>query len=139
MKSVLVATLLVLGGICSGGTGSAAEPDTYLFDVLRHSQYHYELARLLKGKHVPDWVQAFLKEGDGVASPSKTLEIGGKSYRVDHLCKAHDCTGNVLVVLWAPRGLRAWAAIVEGGGTPTLFGNPAPEQAQALTAAVKGT
>ncbi len=135
MKPVFLAALLTLSAI---DLSAAAEPDTYLFDVLRHSQYRFELTRLLKDKAIPDWVRAFLKEGDGVASPSRTIDLGGKSYRIDHLCKVHDCAGNVLAVLWAPRGLRAWAALMEGGGTPILFGNPAADQAQALAAALKG-
>ena len=137
MKPAFVAALLLFGPLGSSVTSLAAEPDVYLFDVLRHYQYHYELTRLLNGKAVPQWVDAFLKEGDGVASPSKTVELGGKSYRLDHLCKVHDCAGNVLVVLWAPRGLRAWAALMEGGRPPTMFGNPAADQAQALAAALK--
>ena len=138
MRSIVFAAVLALG---MGGTvtgAGAAEPDTYLFDVLRHSQYRYELNRVLKGKPVPDWVGAFLREGDGVVTTSKTVELGGKSYRLDHLCKVHDCAGNVLAVLWAPRGLRAWAALSEHGGTPVMFGDPTPEQSQALEAAAKG-
>ncbi len=138
MKSGLFSAVLVLGLVGAGAFARAAEPDTYLFDVLRHSQYRYELNRVLKGRPVPDWVAAFLREGDGVVIPSKTVDLGGKSYRLDHLCKVHDCAGNVLAVLWAPRGLRAWAALSEHGGAPVMFGNPAPDQSQALEAAVKG-
>lgn len=138
MKSVVFAAVLALGALGAGAVARAAEPDTYLFDVLRHSQYRYELNRVLKGKSLPDWVAAFLREGDGVASPSKTVELGGKNYRLDHLCKVHDCAGNVLAVLWAPRGLRAWAALSEHGGPPVMLGNPAADQSQVLAAAVKG-
>ncbi len=138
MKSVVFAALLAMGMAGAAGIARAAEPDTYLFDVLRHPQYRYELNRVLKDKSLPDWVVAFLREGDGVASPSKTIDLGGKSYRLDHLCKVHDCAGNVLAVLWAPRGLRAWAALSQNGGPPLMLGNPATDQSQALEAAVKG-
>ena len=117
----------------------AAEPDTYLFDVLTHGQYHAAFVQLLRGKTVPDWVKAVVKSGEGVAVPNKTIEIAGKSYRLDHVCKVHDCAGNVLAVLWAQGGRQVWAGLVENAGTPVWFGKPTPDQAQALTAALKGS
>ena len=131
--AVQVAVALVAGT----ATCSAAEPETYLFDLLRHPQPKSALKQVLKGKAVPDWVKAFMARGDGVVAPMKILDISGRSFRLDHLCKPHDCAGNVLSVLWAPGDRKVWAALVQGGGAPVFFGNPSPEQSQVLTSDAK--
>ena len=131
---VCVATVTALAGTAGA---PAAEPDTYLFDVLRHPQYKAALKQILKAKNVPGWVKAFMERGDGVVAPMKTIDLAGHPYRLDHLCKPHDCSGNVLAVLWSPGGRQVWAALVNEGGTPVLFGNPSAEKTQALTADAK--
>jgi Inhibitor of vertebrate lysozyme (Ivy) len=40
------------------------------------------------------------------------------------LCKPHDCADNMLYVLFAPNGEKAFAKLVEAGKAPRLFGNP---------------
>ena len=119
------------------GTAMAAEPETYLFDVLRHPQYKGALKQILKGKPMPDWVQAFMERGDGVVAPMKSVDVAGHSYRLDHLCKPHDCSGNVLSVLWSPGGRKVWAALVDQGAAPVFFGDPSPDQTATLSAAAK--
>ena len=128
LASVSVAALTIAGG------ASAAEPDTYLFDVLRHPQYKAAFKQVLKGKAVPGWVKSFMERGDGVVAPMKMIDLAGHPYRLDHLCKPHDCSGNVLAVLWSSGGRQVWAALVDQGGTPILFGNPSPDKTQVLTA-----
>ena len=129
--------MLALLASTSADRVSAAEPDTYLFDVLRHPQYKGALKQILGRKPVPAWVKAFMDRGDGVVSPMRTVDIDGHPYRLDHLCKPHDCAGNVLSVLWGPGGRKVSAALIQGGGAPVLYGDPSPEQAQALTTDAK--
>ena len=137
---VLLTSLCVAAAplLTSGGSASAAEPETYLFDVLRHPQYKAALKQVVKGKDLPGWVQAFMERGDGVVAPMKSVEVAGHPYRLDHLCKPHDCPGNVLSVLWSPGGRKVWAALVNQGGAPTLLGGPSPDKAQVLTADATG-
>lgn len=130
------APLAVLTCLVLTGAARAAEPDTYIFDVLALQPYKGNLTRLLKGKTLPDWVPAVTAKGEGTAWPSKTVDISGTPYRLDHVCKVHDCAGNSLDVLWAPRGAKVWAALVEGGHPPVMLGNPPARQAKALSDAV---
>ena len=115
------------------GPARAAEPDTYIFDLLALQPYKGNLARLLKPGTTPDWVKSIVTQGEGVAVPSKNVEIGGTPYRLDHICKVHDCPGNTLDVLWAPGGRKVWAALVEGVKPPVMLGDPKPPQAKALS------
>ena len=129
MRFAALALTIVLG---LSGVARAAEPDTYLFDVLALQPYRGNFARLVKAKAAPDWVRAASSQGEGTAVPMRTVEVAGVPYRLDHLCKVHDCAGNTLDVLWAPRGARVWAALVEGGKPPVMLGDPPTPQAKAL-------
>ena len=122
----LVTCLGLAGGV------QAAEPDPYIFDVLALQPYRGNLARLVKTREAPDWVKAIVSQGEGTAVPSKSVDIGGTPYRLDRVCKVHDCAGNTLDVLWAPRGAKVWAALVDGGKPALLLGDPKPPQAKAL-------
>ena len=98
--------------------------------------YKGNLARLVKSKGTPDWVKAISVKGEGTAVPSKTVDIAGTPYRLDRVCKPHECNGNTFDVLWAPAGRRVWAALVDGGKPPVLLGTPPAPQAKALMDAV---
>ena len=135
MRFVPLALALALGG---AGTGQAAEtrpppePETYIFDVLPLQPYKGNFARLVKGNTVPEWVTAISTKGEGTAVPAKTVDIGAQRFRLDHVCKPHDCDGNTLDVLWAPVGQKVWASLVDHGKPPVLLGNPPPPQARVL-------
>ena len=121
--------------LCLVGTARAAEPDTYIIQLLALHPYKGNLARLVKPATTPDWVKSIVTQGEGVAVPSKNVEIAGTPYRLDHVCKVHDCAGNTLDVLWSPGGRKVWAALIEGGKPPVMLGDPTGPQAKALTAA----
>ena len=123
------ALALLLGMSC---TARAAEPDVYIFDALALQPYKGNFARLVKGDGIPDWVKAIAVQGAGTAGPSRTVDVGGTPYRLDHVCKVDACAGNTLDVLWAPRGAKVWAALVEGGGSPVMLGGPKDAQLKAL-------
>ena len=115
----------------------AAEPDTYIFDLLPLQPYKGNFARLVKEKAAPDWVKAIAVQGAGTAGPMRTVDVGGTPYRLDRVCKVDACAGNTIDVLWAPRGAKVWAALVEGGRPAVMLGDPKGPQAKALTDATR--
>ena len=121
--------------LCLVETARAAEPDTYIFDVLALQPYKGNFARLVKARAAPDWVRAIAIQGAGTAGPMKTVDVAGTPYRLDRVCKVDACAGNTLDVLWAPRGNRVWAALVEDGKPPMMLGDPKGPQVKALTEA----
>ncbi len=125
--------LALLVGLSS--TARAAEPETYIFDVLALQPYKGNFARLIKDKAAPDWVKAIAVQGAGTAGPGRTVDVAGTPYRLDRVCKVDACAGNTLDVLWAPRGAKVWAALVEGGRAPVMLGDPKGAQAKALMGA----
>ena len=126
------AALALLMALVAPPLARAAEPDPYIFDVLALQPYKGNFARLVKPKTVPDWVRAISVQGAGTAGPMKSVDIGGTAYRLDRVCRVDACAGNTLDVLWAPRGARVWAALVEDGKPPVLLGDPKGPQAKAL-------
>jgi hypothetical protein len=135
MRKLVLLVCLMSFGLAASARG--AEEAVYLFDLMARQPYRYALNKLLAKEPVPDWVKDFLTAGAGVGVPGKTVEVAGKTYRLDHLCKVHDCAGHVLAVLWAQGGQRVWAAIEDGAGEPMLFGKPSPDQAKVLSEAAK--
>ena len=123
------ALAMLLGLSC---TAQAGEPDTYIFDALALQPYKGNFARLVKGEAVPAWVKAIAVQGAGTAGPSRTVDVGGTPYRLDHVCKVDACATNTIDVLWAPRGAKVWAALVEGGRSPVLLGGPKDGPLKAL-------
>ncbi|MGI3902714.1 MAG: Ivy family c-type lysozyme inhibitor [Janthinobacterium lividum] len=130
------ATLALVIGLGLPGATLAAEPDTYIFDLLALQPYKGNFARLVKAKDAPDWVKAISVQGAGTAGPMKTVDVGGTPYRLDRVCKVDACAGNTLDVLWAPRGSKVWAALVEDGKPPVMLGDPKAAQAKTLSEAV---
>ncbi len=129
------AALALLVGFGLSSTARAAEPDPYIFDLLALQPYKGNFARLVKAKTVPDWVKAISIQGAGTAGPMKSVDVGGTPYRLDRVCKVDACAGNTLDVLWAPRGVKVWAALTETGKPPVVLGDPKGPQAKALTEA----
>jgi hypothetical protein len=42
------------------------------------------------------------------------VTVGGESYLLGWVCKAHDCGDNQLHVLFSPDGKRAWGLLITG-------------------------
>ena len=133
------AALTLLAALVAPTLARAAEPEPYIFDVLALQPYKGNFARLVKPKTLPDWVKAISVQGAGTAGPMKSVDVGGTPYRLDRVCRVDACAGNTLDVLWAPRGARVWAALVEDGKPPVMLGDPKPPQAKALEAAATAT
>jgi len=64
---------------------------------------------------VPDWVSHYAKIFDAPATPSKSVAVGGETYRLAWVRKAHDCGDNQLNVLFLPGGKRAWGLLSDRG------------------------
>lgn len=116
----------------------AAESDVYIFDVLALQPYKGNFARLVKPATVPGWVKAIAVQGAGTAGPMRTVDVGGTPYRLDRVCKVDACADHRIDVLWAPRGAKVWAALVEDGKPPVMLGDPKAPQVKALAEAAAG-
>lgn len=136
LSTMLLSTMVLAAIAGPGPTATAGEQDTYIFDALSRASYRLSFGRLIHGKPVPDWVKAVLVSGEGVSVPAKTIAVGTKTYRLDHVCKVHDCAGHTLDVLWSNGGNRIWA-VIRDGGEPIVLGNPGPEQQKILDDAAK--
>jgi hypothetical protein len=124
-RSVLASFALsvLVGGSCV--TSASARAGAYLLDIIRTEPYRGAWTRMLAKEHdVPSWIKDFAVTGDGVNTPARMVPIGYRAFSLATLCKAHDCAGNMLYVLFAPDGAQAFAKLVEAGKAPRLFGNP---------------
>lgn len=113
------------------------EEPRYLYDALKEPAYKAAWNRLLKGEQVPAWLTAFGRGGNGVSTPSKSVDIAGEAYELDYVCKPHDCAGNGFAVLFAPGARHAFGGLVDKDRPPRFFGAPDPAQKQALGTALK--
>ena len=118
---------------------TAAAAEMYLADAIKSPPYAQALAKLLKsGGHLPEWTNELLKQrGNYVGTPVTHVTVAGARYDLFSACKAHDCADNRIEVMFAPKGTRAWAAIMIDGKNVTYLGTPNPAQQSALKAAVQ--
>ena len=130
MRAAKILFVLVISGLVSG-VAFADEP--YLFDLLKQQAYRTAWNAMMHGeKNIPKWITTFAKTFDGVATPAQTVEVGGQSDLLASVCKPHDCGGNELYVLFAPRGAKAWGMLMEGENNPRWFGSPGAAEQAAL-------
>ena len=114
-------------------TFAMAEDGEYLFDLLKRSAHKTAWnAMLASGGKIPDWVRIFGDGGNGVASPSGLIAVGGQTYQIANVCKAHDCAGNEVHVLFSFGAAKAWGLLLETGKPQRFLGGPNAAQQQAL-------
>ncbi len=122
MRMIGCAFLLLLAA-----TGIArAKPDHYLTDVLKDPAHARAVAQLFRsaGK-MPPWTAQILKRsGDYADSPATYATLGSIRYELNSVCKAHDCFGNQIEILFAPGGKQAWGALIGDSGPIVYLGNP---------------
>jgi hypothetical protein len=125
--------------VCAAYAGVLAASDTYLTDAIKSPSYIRALTKLLgDSAGLPNWTQQLLKtSGDYVGTPAAFATVAGAKYELFHACKAHDCTGNELEVMFAPNGAQAWGALIDNGKPLSYLGAPSPAQQSALKTALQ--
>ena len=124
---------------CATVSAAAAASEVYLTDAIKSPAYAQALGRLLKSAgHLPEWTSQLLnRRGDYVGTPVDHVTIAGTRYELFNACKAHDCDGNRIEVMFAPNGTQAWGAILIDGKAVSYLGAPSAAQQSALKAAVQ--
>jgi hypothetical protein len=135
-RSVL-AGLALCALVAGGGVGPAlARASAYLHDLVKTEPYRSAwLNMLAKERNVPSWIKDFISTGGAVNTPTHMVPVGYRAYLVATLCKARDCAGDKLYVMFAPDGAQAYARLVVAGKVPRLLGKPDAAVRAALTAA----
>ena len=129
MRRLLLAAILICV-TCSIATAR----DTYLTDAIKKPAYMRSLSSLIEsaGK-LPSWTRQVLKtSGDYVGTPVTYSTIEGTRYELFNTCQAHDCTNNAMALMFAPKGAKAWGAIVIDAKAVTYLGKPDAAQQAAL-------
>jgi hypothetical protein len=128
---------LAFCGLVAGGfaTSASARPGAYLLDLIKTEPYRDAWTKMLaKERDVPSWIKDFIATGDGVNTPAEMVPVGVQAFTFATLCKAHDCADNMLHVVFAPDGAKAYGRLVEAGKAPRLFGKPDAQIQAALSA-----
>lgn len=108
----------------------------YLFDAMKRPSYREAWLALLRGKtKLPAWLGQIAGRGDFVGTPGTSAAIGGVSFELYHACKAHDCAGNEIEVMFAPGGAQVWAALIDHNEPIRYLARPNAAQAKALASA----
>jgi Inhibitor of vertebrate lysozyme (Ivy) len=118
---------LAFCGLVAGGfaTSASARSGAYLLDLIKTEPYRDAWTKMLATERdVPSWIKDFLATGDGVNTPSQMVPVGLKAFTYATLCEPHDCGDNMLYVMFAPDGSKAYGRLVQAGKTPRLFGKP---------------
>ena len=112
----------------------------FLFDALHgRTPYRASWEKLMKlVQPTPDWLVAFNRNFDGVASQITTVTIDGKPYEISFVCKPTDCAAHKFVVLFDADGAHAYGALGGKDNDPAFFGDPSQAEQEAMAKEVKG-
>jgi len=134
-----LALCLSLALFAPAGAAWAADTE-FLFDALHgRTPYRASWDKLMKlVQPTPDWLVAFNRNFDGVASQITALTINGKPYEISFVCKPTDCAEHKFVVLFDANGAHAFGALGGKDNDPAFFGGPSPAEQDAMTKVVKG-
>jgi hypothetical protein len=108
--------------------------DYHLSDVIKTPAYAQALKKLFdKADALPSWAQEIFKPSGYIVEKEVTrVNVGRTTYEVFTECMPHDgCEGTALVLIFAPNGVQAWAALFQEG-TVSYFGAPSEAQQTAL-------
>jgi hypothetical protein len=136
MQRELRWVLVMMYVVCS--PAMAAEPDPYLFDVIKKPAYAQTLRSLLdQAGNLPSWTREVRKsKGNYVASPAIHAAINGTAYEVFHACEPHECPDDQLAIMFAPNGTQAWGVLLQEGAI-SYFGTPSDAQQAVLKKALE--
>jgi hypothetical protein len=111
----------------------AVADDPYLFDVMKQPAYRKAYVTMLAGAtHLPSWLGQITHGGNYVATPVTKATVGGTSYSFFHACKAHDCAGHELEVMFTPDASKAYGLVIDGNSAKRWLGVPDSDQQAAL-------
>lgn len=130
-----VFALIVLLAIAPLIAWSAEPAGSYLYEQLKNPAYNKTFNALFKEQHVEPWLKEYLKNSNGVDSPSETRTVDGKTYEFYNVCEPHNCGGSNIYVFFESGGTQAWALFTKKNEQPRFFGNPDAQMQQALKAA----
>ena len=121
-------------------TSARAADTEFLFDALHgRTPYRASWEKLMKlVSPTPDWLIAFNRNFDGVASQITTVTIDGKPYEISFVCKPTDCAAHKFVVLFDADGAHAYGALGGKDNDPAFFGGPSQAEQEAMAKEVKG-
>ena len=131
-----IVLLVLAAGVVSAPPARGANGE-YLFDTIKKRAYRASWDALLKGQRVDPWLATFAKTKNGVCHPSKTVTLRGVGYQANFVCKPHDCGDNQFLVLFAPRGRKAWGLLLTDETKQRFFGKPDAEMRAALVKAIR--
>jgi len=131
------ASLIVAALGASLMSQTAAGEEQYLFDVMKSSTFRHAWTEMISGaKGLPPWIAQITGKGNYVASPGTQTTIDGRTYRLFHACKAHNCADSKIEVAFSADGGRAFGMLVDDGKPPRWFGMPDAAMQAALTKAM---
>ena len=133
MKIKQLALLCLLFG---SSLNTWAEQQPYLYEQLKNPVYQKTFNALFKKQHnLEPWLKNYLKNRDGVDTPSENRTVEGKTYEFYQLCEPHNCGGSNLYVFFEQGGTHAWALLTKDN-SQRFFGNPNSALQQALQAEI---
>jgi hypothetical protein len=132
----MLARLLLLLLFCSSAAVAAEQPGPSLSQLMAQPAYLTAWKTMLGPDLVPDWVKSYAETLDGPPTPSIKVPVSGDSYTLGFTCKAQDCAGNQLYVLFAPAARQAWGLLITGE-SHRWFGHPEPPIQQAILGRVE--
>jgi hypothetical protein len=136
MGSPMLTRLPLLLLFCSPAAVAAEQPGPSLSELMAQPAYVTAWKTMLGPDLVPDWVKSYAETLDGPPTPSIKVPVSGDAYTLGFTCKAQDCGGNQLYVLFAPQAKRAWGLLITGE-SHRWFGHPEPPIQQAILGRVE--
>ncbi|MGA3303086.1 MAG: Ivy family c-type lysozyme inhibitor [Methylovirgula sp.] len=138
MKKTAVLVSLAAAFFAGASVAFAQATGAYLFDVMKEPQFQKAYAAMLTGAtHLPSWLREITGKGNYVATPETPATVGGIPYRLFHACKAHDCAGHELEVMFSPDAAKAYGLLIDGDKPRRWFGAPDADQQTALAKAIE--
>jgi hypothetical protein len=124
-----------LAYLLTSSTFSLAEED-YLFELLEHPQYLRTWNDLISSqKNVAHWLSEYSKTKNGPTTPGVIVHTDGNEYRINFVCKTHDCGNNMFYVMFSADGQDAWGLLLSDQHEDIFFGSPDKEKEDLLKTA----
>lgn len=128
MKSRIAACSVQMFLCCVILISNTAIAEPYLFELLNKPNYLEAWnAMIASERNVDAWLVKYAKSKNGVATPGKSMQLNGKSYLINTVCKPHACGDNQFFVVFAPEGTKAWGLLLKDEKLERFFGTPDSE------------